>query len=327
MAEPRENSLPQTKEVREESKERTSEKAEMKYVVYTKSVAKEGGINEDAVLADQERNVFGVFDGVGGGDSPEVAANWAKDYIEEHAREFDGLSDLETEKKMEELIKRASKEVEIHSKGKRMGTTASLVKIIEKKVVVGNVGDSRVFLVYEGGVLEQVTVDDDEIQSRIEEKRMDEMDGREIQGRFKNIVDKDEFRKGEYELFQLRRNISQYLGHEGVKPRTRAIDISRVIKIIITSDGIHENMTHGEMETIANEEGDVAEKLVNAAKTRSSEKDPKDPSKRHLRASNDDMTALVIEVQLPVKKKKEEFIKEKKKPAKRQRKKRNRPTA
>ena len=263
------------------------------------------------MLSDKERNIFGVFDGVGGGDEASVASNLAKEYVKKHALELEGFSLEESQNKMKELLESTNKEILKKSGGHRMGTTASIVKVIdgekgEKKAIIGNIGDSRVYALYADGVLEQITMDDDFIQSLINGNSIDEKEGRAMQSKFKNVVDEKDLTDDEYALFRRRHIISQSLGTENVEPRTYIVDMNKdkVVKMfIVTSDGIHDNLTEKEIESTSNGGGNIAEKLVSAAKKRSNEKDPKNPLKKHLRAKYDDMSAVIIEI--PAKEEKE----------------------
>jgi len=59
-------------------------------------------------------------------------------------------------------------------------------------------------------------------------------------------------------------------------------------KFILTTDGVHDNLTFNEMEEVVTKKGDVAKLLVEKARKRSQGK--------HFRSKPDDISAVVIEV-------------------------------
>jgi serine/threonine protein phosphatase PrpC len=129
--------------------------------------------NEDsfAVEADPERGLFVVADGMGGHAAGEVASEMAVQILQ---RELSDLRDLDgapaTERVMGAL-KRANKAIhdrtiaEVDKQG--MGTTASVLIIAGRRYLIGQVGDSRVYLLRDGA-LRQLTKDHSYVQEQVD---------------------------------------------------------------------------------------------------------------------------------------------------------------
>lgn len=79
------------------------------------------------------------------------------------------------------------------------------------------------------------------------------------------------------------------LGDERCEPTIQAVILGVGDKIILTSDGVHDNLIKDEIEKVLNGgQSNLAEELVQRAKTRSKE--------NHIRAKPDDISAIVVEV-------------------------------
>ncbi|MDR1565181.1 MAG: protein phosphatase 2C domain-containing protein [Oscillospiraceae bacterium] len=109
-------------------------------------------------------SAFAVFDGMGGFDCGDVASRVAaqcfKDYEEELGSAKSAVDSLkgriyQANDKLCSLIDEI---------GKNMGTTIASAAFKEDKLVIANVGDSRIYRFFEGK-LEQLTVDHTEAQS------------------------------------------------------------------------------------------------------------------------------------------------------------------
>jgi PPM family protein phosphatase len=128
--------------------------------------------NEDnfAVTARGNRGLFIVADGMGGHAAGEVASEMAVQTIE---RELDGLRDLDdsTGDRLDQALRKANRNIhertmtEVDKQG--MGTTASVLLIYDKKYLIGQVGDSRVYLLRDGA-LHQLTKDHSYVQEQVD---------------------------------------------------------------------------------------------------------------------------------------------------------------
>ncbi len=129
--------------------------------------------NEDNFFADANatRGVFIVADGMGGHAAGEVASEMVVQIV---ARELESLRDpLESgaEEKVARALRHANEAVyertieEMDKQG--MGTTASVLVLGRGRYLVGQVGDSRVYLLRDG-VLSQVTKDHSFVQEQVD---------------------------------------------------------------------------------------------------------------------------------------------------------------
>src|SRR5215813_6899856 len=128
--------------------------------------------NEDnfAVTARGNRGLFIVADGMGGHAAGEVASEMAVQTIEQ---ELDGLKDLDdtTGEVLDKALRKANHNIhertitEVDKQG--MGTTASVLLIFDQKYLIGQVGDSRVYLLRDGA-LHQLTKDHSYVQEQVD---------------------------------------------------------------------------------------------------------------------------------------------------------------
>ncbi len=175
--------------------------------------------NEDAAYMSSDSKsplkVFAVFDGMGGheggADASSTALHTVKNHIE-NGNVDPHLTLAQTEGLIKSALLKAHEAVKTKSIGEKgMGTTASIGMIWEgqkgeKKLVVGNVGDSSMYI-FRKGRLTKLTVDDDLAH--------------EGHG---NIL-------------------TQAIGLEDIEPRMGVFDILAGDQIITLSDGIPDAMS------------------------------------------------------------------------------------
>jgi protein phosphatase len=129
--------------------------------------------NEDnfAAEADKERGLFIVADGMGGHAAGEVASEMAVQIV---LRELADMKELESngvEQRVAKALKTANRAihertlVEVDKQG--MGTTASVLIMSGRRYVIGQVGDSRVYMLRDGA-LSQVTKDHSYVQEQVD---------------------------------------------------------------------------------------------------------------------------------------------------------------
>lgn len=118
-------------------------------------------------------HVHGVADGMGGHAGGDVASSIAVKFLAENEVAYDtveaaqeGLAALLQE--ANELIVDAVAE---HPELKGMGTTADLITMVGDRLVIGHIGDSRVYR-WSQGELEQVTVDHTFVQRLVDAGRI-----------------------------------------------------------------------------------------------------------------------------------------------------------
>jgi protein phosphatase len=129
--------------------------------------------NEDnfAVSDWGDRGLFIVADGMGGHAAGEVASEMAVQTIERELQDLKDPNDDDAEEKLAEALRMANRTIhdrtitEVDKQG--MGTTASVLVLWESKYLIGQVGDSRVYLLRDGE-LQQLTKDHSYVQEQVD---------------------------------------------------------------------------------------------------------------------------------------------------------------
>lgn len=131
--------------------------------------------NEDAYLMGNERGLFVVADGMGGHAAGEVASEMATRLVAEAFRPVKGMSDDELMAQMVAAIRSANaaifeRTLQEHDK-RGMGTTATVLALLPRRYLIGQVGDSRAYIL-RGGVLTQLTKDHSYVQEQVDAGRL-----------------------------------------------------------------------------------------------------------------------------------------------------------
>jgi protein phosphatase len=129
--------------------------------------------NEDnfAVDVTPTRGIFIVADGMGGHAAGEVASEMAVQIVLREIKEVADLSDGSATKILGEALKLANRAIhdrtitEVDKQG--MGTTASVLLLSDARYLIGQVGDSRVYLLRDGA-LKQLTKDHSYVQEQVD---------------------------------------------------------------------------------------------------------------------------------------------------------------
>lgn len=131
-------------------------------------------LNEDSFLADSERGIFSVADGVGGAEAGEVASQTAIEVLDEafrHKVEGADIEDL-----MELAIQRANASIhqmaQEHVKFSMMATTIVGLHIKGNVATIGHVGDSRLYRLTPAGQLLRETADHSVVEEEVRAGRM-----------------------------------------------------------------------------------------------------------------------------------------------------------
>ena len=102
-------------------------------------------LNEDSFLADGERTIFAVADGVGGAEAGEVASQTAIEVLDEAFRHQ--TEDADVEDLMELAIQRANSSIhqmaQEHARFSMMATTIVALHMDGNVATIGHVGDSQ----------------------------------------------------------------------------------------------------------------------------------------------------------------------------------------
>src|SRR5215510_7412274 len=118
-------------------------------------------LNEDSYLADQQRSIFAVADGVGGAEAGEVASQTAIEVLDEAFRHQTDGADVED--LMELAIQRANASIhqmaQEHARFSMMATTIVALHLKGNVATFGHVGDSRLYRLAPDGQLFRETED------------------------------------------------------------------------------------------------------------------------------------------------------------------------
>ncbi|OGY30675.1 MAG: hypothetical protein A3C02_02740 [Candidatus Andersenbacteria bacterium RIFCSPHIGHO2_02_FULL_45_11] len=253
--------------------------------------------NEDALFARNAQQCFGVLDGMGGHPAGDRASTEARRVI---IAEIEKLSDTmsleETADELSRILGQANKclleMANNNSDLKGMGSTVSLVKIWEgptgeRKAVVVNAGDSRVYIQRIDGTLEQITLDDGIVRATFFGNRA----ARVMQTKLNNVTNSTDLTDEERDMLRHRSQISNHLGDTDMEVRTHAVDVMAGDTILVVSDGVSDNLTDNEISKILTEaqtSAEATERLVSEARTRS--------RSGHFRSKHDDMSAIVTKI-------------------------------
>lgn len=127
--------------------------------------------NEDSYLIIPDRGIFVVADGMGGHAAGEVASEMAVRFVARELGSLRGLSDDEVAERMRLAIRAANgaifqRTLTEHDK-RGMGTTVTALVLFNGRFLIGQVGDSRGYLL-RGGKLTQVTKDHSYVQEQVD---------------------------------------------------------------------------------------------------------------------------------------------------------------
>lgn len=131
--------------------------------------------NEDRVFVDEDAGVFLVVDGVGGQAAGEKAADVAVEVISTYLLNSDGPP----ERRVRESIAAANNEIfhlaESNAAWRGMACVLTLALAREDRVTVGHVGDSRLYLAWDGK-LRKLTSDHSPIGEREDQGELSELE-------------------------------------------------------------------------------------------------------------------------------------------------------
>lgn len=200
---------------------------------------------DDQELAAKGR-IFVVCDGMGGAEAGQVASELTcKTFIDVYRSH---LGDTEAAiRGAIQASNRYTHEVQLLDRKKRgMGTTLSAVVLVQDKAYIGQVGDSRVYLLRDG-MVEQVTTDHTWVEETVRAGVMS---------------------REEAEASQYRHVITRAIGPEPeVDPDVFRVDIQTGDIFMLCSDGVTNHVSDAEIGRILHENSpsEAAWKIVGAA--------------------------------------------------------------
>lgn len=272
--------------------------------------------NDDISFLDTAKMRGGIFDGAGGYTGSDEAGRVAMTAIQEILNLFPSQDFLEMPMR-EQFIKAFTLANErVKALGSGM-TTAAVFQVVrgresgQPKLLVGNIGDSRVWIRHKDGTITQVTRDGSQLRSlhlkslgdipessdpRFQEERDGQVQYYEsLQAILDNARSDADFAKDPRlkAVWQIR-NQTNLLGDDDFKKGFEFFEspLEEGDTIFMTTDGVHDNLTQQEITEIAKNTADadaLSKQLV--AKARGIA-DTKGRSRERFRAKPDDITAV-----------------------------------
>lgn len=259
---------------------------------------KEGAVNEDRFIIDQENGFLAVFDGVGGHGGGDVASSTAREVFASKVQEMnEAKTEEEIVKILESTVEEAHQAIKQNAYEKGLdrdaATTGVIGKILkgengEQKLIFVSIGDSRIYIRDKDNTVHPITFDMEE-KSRDLEKQLREVSSE------KDFEGNDLLRV----MYERRNYISNAMGGRGVP----SVEVSSTILepgdvVFATSDGVHDNLTDSEIEASlkgVNSAEEFSKILVEAARKRADTAALGEVEK-HIRAKDDDITAVAFSV-------------------------------
>ena len=129
--------------------------------------------NEDnfEVDANASRGIFIVADGMGGHAAGEVASEMAVQIVLRELKDVSDVTDGSVTRVLGDSLRLANRAIhdrtitEVDKQG--MGTTASVLVLADSRYLIGQVGDSRIYLLRDGA-LKQLTKDHSYVQEQVD---------------------------------------------------------------------------------------------------------------------------------------------------------------
>ncbi|SNR90757.1 protein phosphatase [Anaerovirgula multivorans] len=234
-------------------------------------VGKVREINEDNYCIDENQvGLYMVADGMGGHKSGEVASSIAINIIKEHITHYltEEFQEQSVKGVIFEAFNRANKEIYNRSKEdfdcEGMGTTVTMVLIIDKRVYIGHIGDSRAYLLREE-VLQQITEDHSLVAELV---------------RNGSITEREAMRHPQKNI------ITRSLGtDENLKVDIFSMDLNKGDILILCTDGLTNFVDKEELKKAVLEEDDCFESCSNLV------------SLANQRGGYDNITVLIVKDQ------------------------------
>src|SRR3954466_8560502 len=223
-------------------------------------------LNEDSFLADRERSIFAVADGVGGAEAGEVASQTAIEVLDEAFRHQTDGADVED--LMELAIQRANASIhqmaQEHAKFSMMATTIVALHIKGDVATFGHVGDSRLYRLTPDGQLHRETEDHSIVEEEVRAGRMTPEQAANHPS--KNVI-------------------SRALGAEqGVEVDMKTIEVEDGTEFLLCTDGITRHISDNEIRQLLVVSNNL-EDVCNELKRRCYE-----------RGAEDNLTVVVVRV-------------------------------
>lgn len=257
--------------------------------------------NDDSWFADPAHGTLGVFDGVSGAPGSFAASQIAAQETERQLAALDDVHDVRVVSgKLAEALLDAHQGVVEARDGTQ--TTAVIAKIFEteesyKYAAIASSGDSRAYL-WREGELRMLTLDHDMLATKSYLTEEDRWQRQMILAELntKNLSKLVEEVPMLLPDFHNRNVVSSVLGQPGTPAVFLAtIELQPGDRLLLTTDGVHDNLTHQEMAEIIGSESDDAQ-LVSSLIEWAELTSHGGPA-LNMRAKRDDMTAVVATIE------------------------------
>ena len=188
-----------------------------------------------------------------------------------------------------------------------MGTTGAVVKIWkgpngEKKLIFGNTGDSRIWRFnHNTNLLVAISTDYNILRNDLESGRITQAQYDRISDALDTLKNATSVDPEIQAYFRTRNIITQYIGvpYSKFDYEASIVDVSPGDLILITSDGVHDNLTYDEVRDAliqSQDPAEIAKNLTEKSKAYSETQDRFDPEGALKRPKPDDITAVIIKV-------------------------------
>ena len=223
-------------------------KGELKFNVAT--VSDRGLVrseNQDSLFANEIQGVFGVADGMGGGEGGALASSWICEGLSIAAETFDGVTAEERYSLVHDVLQRTNKRIRAYAQEKNFRTMGSTIAMAafdkaSGKMQIVHAGDSRVYRMRDRQ-LEQLTRDHtvgDELSRMVP--------GEGLGGRG----------------YRSRRNplthvLTRAVGTEmNVRPDRSELPFQRGDRFLLCTDGVHDMLSDAEIADLMRGRGGAA---------------------------------------------------------------------
>lgn len=255
--------------------------------------------NEDSFFIDSENAAIGVFDGMGGHAGSEWASRTAAHVVAEHLHNAPMVLPHKLGRKAVYDALIAGHQAIVKGNKGDIGTTAAVAKLFNDGTVpyavIGHVGDSRAYLMHQG-VFSRLTLDnvDQTYENYSSDDRLRDASAWRMQEILSRVTQMSQLDEKAQREFRRRNVITSCLGDYGRLPNIAVSDLHAVSGdcLVVTSDGVHDNLTTNEIAWIileAESAGSMTDNLVHGALVRSRRRG-------YLRAKPDDITAVALTV-------------------------------
>jgi len=129
--------------------------------------------NEDSFFAeaDARRGVFMVADGMGGHAAGEVASEMAVQIVARSLLQLESVVQTDAAERTAQSLRDANRAIYdrmlAESDKQGMGTTASVLVLSDDRYLIGQIGDSRIYMLRDGA-LQQITKDHSYVQEQVD---------------------------------------------------------------------------------------------------------------------------------------------------------------